>query len=773
MTDKNLKIKIQSEFKNAGIEEMKSALRQVEKEMNNLRKAGQQGSQAWQDLKVKAGVLVPAINELRREFRGLDTDVKKSGSGFTSLSNSMNGISQKMSAMLSGVLALAGGLLSLRSMEQIFDFVKDVTLASARIETLGVVVQQVGKISGYTTNEIDKYVKGVKDMGITTQEAMKTVTKFIQANLDLEQSSKLARIAQDAAVIGGTNSSEALQGLVHGITTQQIEVLRTYGIIISAEKEYAEYAKSQKITVKNLDAHTKQQIILNAVLREGEKIQGTYEASMQTSWKQMTSLARYSEEAANKLGAGFLPVMSKLVGIIKDILTNDKLINFFAELFKVIGDGISKLIDFSKQFIAMVNEVAGGEETFKNIKETIINLIRDGFNWLVDVLTNKVLPAYKELYTTVRKFIDDNPELLKGLRAVAGYFASMAANNFVRIINLMDKIIWFLDKIKYMMPPYWFMKLYGLTQDTTDSNPWKWGVKTDYKTSTDTAPELPPNRKQKIDGVKSNNSGKTSNKEEKEDLDDIEKLKKEINDLDEKRLEYMEKYGEQSGIVLDTINKIIEAQTKLNYLLYGDKKPQPLNINPRLHDVEQGGGGERKGYEKEKITYKQIWESSTEAVNRIGDVFRNIGTTFGVAADTFVGKLITGFDTITNMIQTLVSIMEAADVVKSFLSFIIPGAATGGYISGAGTGTSDSIPAWLSNGEYVINAKSTAMYLPLLEAINKGNSIRNVSKYADGGIVRGFANSTINLAVADVKIKGSDIYLSWRRQDRLENNRKG
>lgn len=44
--------------------------------------------------------------------------------------------------------------------------------------------------------------------------------------------------------------------------------------------------------------------------------------------------------------------------------------------------------------------------------------------------------------------------------------------------------------------------------------------------------------------------------------------------------------------------------------------------------------------------------------------------------------------------------------------------ATGGYVSGAGTGTSDSIPARLSNGEFVMNAKSTSMYRPLLEQMN-------------------------------------------------------
>lgn len=45
--------------------------------------------------------------------------------------------------------------------------------------------------------------------------------------------------------------------------------------------------------------------------------------------------------------------------------------------------------------------------------------------------------------------------------------------------------------------------------------------------------------------------------------------------------------------------------------------------------------------------------------------------------------------------------------------------AAGGYVSGAGTGVSDSIPAMLSNGESVINANSTAMFGGLLNQINQ------------------------------------------------------
>ncbi|WP_019407152.1 hypothetical protein [Stutzerimonas stutzeri] len=59
--------------------------------------------------------------------------------------------------------------------------------------------------------------------------------------------------------------------------------------------------------------------------------------------------------------------------------------------------------------------------------------------------------------------------------------------------------------------------------------------------------------------------------------------------------------------------------------------------------------------------------------------------------------------------------------------------ATGGYISGPGTGTSDSIPAYLSNGEYVINAAAVRkLGRRHLDMLNSGIPI---PRFADGGMV--------------------------------------
>lgn len=59
-------------------------------------------------------------------------------------------------------------------------------------------------------------------------------------------------------------------------------------------------------------------------------------------------------------------------------------------------------------------------------------------------------------------------------------------------------------------------------------------------------------------------------------------------------------------------------------------------------------------------------------------------------------------------------------------------AATGGLITGPGTSTSDSIPAALSDGEYVIRAASVRRYgADFLHRINAGA----LSRFADGGLV--------------------------------------
>lgn len=89
-------------------------------------------------------------------------------------------------------------------------------------------------------------------------------------------------------------------------------------------------------------------------------------------------------------------------------------------------------------------------------------------------------------------------------------------------------------------------------------------------------------------------------------------------------------------------------------------------------------------------------------------------------------------DSLSGAISGLGSLIGEIDFGKIFASMSgIFGFASGGYVSGKGTGSSDSIPAMLSNGEFVINAAATRKFAPLLGAINAGN----FGKFAEGGTV--------------------------------------
>ncbi|MDR6303059.1 phage-related protein [Nitrobacter vulgaris] len=114
------------------------------------------------------------------------------------------------------------------------------------------------------------------------------------------------------------------------------------------------------------------------------------------------------------------------------------------------------------------------------------------------------------------------------------------------------------------------------------------------------------------------------------------------------------------------------------------------------------------------------------------------------AADWIVQKFNSAVDTVKGYFSGLVDIISgvlakarsAADTIASAVGGgggdKTPGFAGGGHIRGAGTGTSDSIIARVSNGEYIFTAKAVKrLGLPILNALNYG--FRDI-----GSVFRGF-----------------------------------
>ncbi|WP_440249040.1 hypothetical protein [Dialister succinatiphilus] len=94
----------------------------------------------------------------------------------------------------------------------------------------------------------------------------------------------------------------------------------------------------------------------------------------------------------------------------------------------------------------------------------------------------------------------------------------------------------------------------------------------------------------------------------------------------------------------------------------------------------------------------------------------------------------TGMASFTSSVYAATAALQAMASKSTFGSIFGGKRATGGYILGPGTGTSDSIPAFLSNGEYVLTAQAVQnVGLPLLDAMNSGR----VGHFAAGGLVNG------------------------------------
>ena len=157
-----------------------------------------------------------------------------------------------------------------------------------------------------------------------------------------------------------------------------------------------------------------------------------------------------------------------------------------------------------------------------------------------------------------------------------------------------------------------------------------------------------------------------------------------------------------------------------------------------------------------KTTSELVADIVLDSQGTFENFFKNVLTGQKSFSDSFMDLLNGLLDSIVKSIAETM----AAQVVNQFLNWIMPGFfsgggsvsggfnthgvaanvlgirlgnfASGGIISGTGTSTSDSIPAMLSDGEYVLNAAAVRRIgIPALNAINSGS----IRQFAQGGYV--------------------------------------
>lgn len=210
-----------------------------------------------------------------------------------------------------------------------------------------------------------------------------------------------------------------------------------------------------------------------------------------------------------------------------------------------------------------------------------------------------------------------------------------------------------------------------------------------------------------------------------EDLDKAQELTKEINMLDMrlKRLQQWQQGKDPEGKyrVNDITSIITGIDEKLIETLTSPKvEDAQISMMERLQDI----GKAASDVSQIMGTMGQVVQGNAGewlkwGANVIGTISRAIPqlASLFAANEAVAGSEAMAQNAAMGPFGWVAGIAAIGSIIAALAA--LPKFATGGYISGAGTGTSDSIPARLSNGESVINANSTAMFGGLLSALNQ------------------------------------------------------
>ena len=293
----------------------------AEKQAAVYGKTGTERLVAQRDMLIKRlGNEQAAIERVNRAYGTMIDQQKKLDSTTLSMTESLKRAGAQLGEMY----------LSFQGLKAVIkDVAVDSALFAAKTETYGVALEAAARANNISIPLLHQQEQGLKRLGIATQEARQSLLRMITAQIDLAKAQELGRLAQDVAVIGLMNSSQAFEQLIYGIQSASVRVLRTIGINVSFQESYERLAKQLGKTTLELSEQEKTVARVNEVLRVAPQYAGLYEESMTSVGKQMTSLKRYFDEARNAVGNQFQPALEKVVKTLTELL---KLIQGHPEL---------------------------------------------------------------------------------------------------------------------------------------------------------------------------------------------------------------------------------------------------------------------------------------------------------------------------------------------------------------------------------------------------------------------------------------------------------
>jgi hypothetical protein len=439
----------------------------------------------------------------------------------------------------------------------------------------------------------------------------------------------------------------------------------------------------------------------------------------------------------------------------------------FAAASGPIAVFLASLAALAVTFEQVKEVVEGNDKSFTVWGGTIAQVVK-----LIKVFNGEISMAE---YVNLTRF-------KQGLENVKDAFGSLgfAIDGFRRVMSRENVFDVWIDSMKRMQDFYFnlpkgLLKLLGITDEEKSAKNSMHGV---------FAKEPEANSGTKIKQVTTGIS-KIHTTELIKEKNALEQYRDELSRLrdEEKELESILKTEKlTSAEMLNLLNKQHEVKQKINELTFSGL--------PDAKTLEDFHEATEKDFEKIKISEriktpetedgKDKTQSDSELENfyKMKGVAEQIQGIFNFGSQTVFSNFLRALQTT----EQIINLFKSIDAVKSVVGFLgnIFGFVFGGFAKGGpvpGSGNSDNVPALLTPGEFVIKKSRVKELIGeygagFLAWLNGGGLLPALmGHYASGGMVAASTaghQRSMKLEVPDIKIKGSDLYLSWKRQNTTE-----
>jgi hypothetical protein len=264
-----------------------------------------------------------------KEVEVMSERMKAANRGFVSLGGAIQSVT-------SAVRTLVGAFIGL----EIFGQFKEMAEAAAKADRMKMAMEQLAVVSGVTVKQIDQVDKNIQKMGYTAEQSRQFLTRYMQANLDLNKAEATAALAQNLSVASGRSYAQVLQQLTFAMQTGRAMSLIHLGIVVDTKRAYADFAHTIGVTAGSLDKHQQALAVQNAVLKEGVKFNDLYANSLKTAGGQMLELPQLIAKVKDSFGESLQPAFAAVVGVAVELL---KQLNLMGDDLSENEEGAQKL----------------------------------------------------------------------------------------------------------------------------------------------------------------------------------------------------------------------------------------------------------------------------------------------------------------------------------------------------------------------------------------------------------------------------------------------